>query len=386
LIDELESRLRNFVRKEVTDALTTSTKDILERAKRSEESGETLLSVVKWVSAGWLAIVTLMFGFLAFIGWREYGAVRIAKDESVKAKVDATSAAAEAVASADKVRSAEGEVGLATARIREIDKAIAQALADTSKHFRDLPEIERFGLVGEAPDLPSAEDMVRYEEADILIVIADKNNSIEKPRLVEPFVRLGTYWRLLENYPRSIARLQRAIEIDAQSIDAHRGLCAALYAAAGRDRVSAAEKHRVLERAQVACTKALELARGNPDATAGVLFDQGWIYDEQGRYELAIEAYRQAQQLDVRGERTNIGYNLACTYVKVGKYAEALAELRKVIDADDNLEDATADAELEPLRNHPEHRDAFRKMIEEATKRREATAPFSSSCLDPSFD
>src|SRR2546422_3439189 len=108
---QLESKFRETVRQEVANAFSRNGDLLMERAARAEKSAERLLDVVKWVSSGWLAVVTFIFAVLIFIGWREYGLVRTAKDEATKAKDEATKARDEATIARDAARAAATQIG-----------------------------------------------------------------------------------------------------------------------------------------------------------------------------------------------------------------------------------------------------------------------------------
>jgi len=218
--------------------------------------------------------------------------------------------------------------------------------------------------VGDAPKLPPFEVMAQFEEADILIVVADNNNSIEKRDLAQPFTGLGYYWRLVENYPRAIARFMRAIDIDPSSLMARRGLCGTIYNYAARETRPQLKK-QLLDQAEDECKKALEISSADP----GAFFDLGWILDERGDFEGAASAYRNSQRLDVRGDRPNATYNLACTLSKWGAphLGDALVELGKVIEIDDNREQAAQDEDFKNLARDPEFGPLFSTLV---TKKR----------------
>lgn len=253
------------------------------------------------------------------------------------------------------MKQAEAEVAVATERLKAIDLAIAKSINDLAQYFESLPRLERLGILGGPPELPPSDQIARCEEADTRIVIADKNNSVPKSQLVEPFIRLGLYWPIMENYPKAIARFTKAIELDTQSIPARRGRCGALYSWAAQPGIGDRTRARLLAEAQDECKRALELAGENPL----VLFDRGWICDELGEYEAAVQAYVQAQKLDPLRKHSNIPYNLACSYAKWGKFTEPLEELGKVIATDDNYEHAARDKDFQQLRDDPEFRSRF---------------------------
>jgi tetratricopeptide (TPR) repeat protein len=117
----------------------------------------------------------------------------------------------------------------------------------------------------------------------------------------------------------------------------------------------------LLDEAEKVSRRALELAPSD----AGVMFDRGWILDERGDFSAAVEAYREAQKLDIKGERPNITYNLACSLSKWGKthLKECLQELRKVIKLDNNAELAKIDPDFENVRKDEETAAEFEALL-----------------------
>lgn len=212
---DLETRLQQFIKQQVSDKFADSARDLIEKANRATESAETLLSVMKWISSGWFAVVTLVFGALLFIGWREYGLIKTAKELADKAASDAKT-------SADKAKGVEEDVRHAAERLQAIDEGVRQAIGEIQAYFQQLPVLARLGIVGELSELPPSEQLTKFEEADVIIVIAEKIKAVPQSTLIESFVRLGLYWRLIENYTRAIARFRKAIELDPRCADARR--------------------------------------------------------------------------------------------------------------------------------------------------------------------
>ena len=349
--------MRDLVKQEAAHQMAETARTVLDRAQGSQDTADRLLGVITWVSTGWLAIVTILFAGILALGWIERRLINAAKDQT-------DAAAADARASANRVKEAEGEVTLAAQRVRAIDHAIAQAIADLRMYFDRLPtlELERLGLVGEPPDLPPPEQLARFEEADTLIVIAEQTKAVPSDTLVEPFVRLALYWRLVENYPRALARFHKAIELNPNSVEAHVGIGRTLYATAVQDGIGPSQKERLLTAAENEARYVLELT-GQADSRAW--FDLGWIYDERGKYQESVGYYLKAQALDVGGARPNITYNLACAYSRWGHQEEALAEISKVIAVDENWDDAAKDPDLEGLRQHEQFGPRLQALIDE---------------------
>jgi tetratricopeptide (TPR) repeat protein len=236
-------------------------------ASRTEERADRMLSYVSFVSAGWLFVVTLLFLALAFFGWQELGLVRYAEKEATNAAKQATDASAsanisgvEAAKAAAGVKEVEQKASEAVQRIERLDQEVVRAL-------RDLPAdqlpVLRLGVVGEPPRLPPIEQVARFEEADILAVMADKMKSVSADQLAILFVKVGYYWRRVRNNARAIARFQRAIELNPKSLDAYRGLSGTLYNEGAAPGVRPDLKESLLKDAEEICQKALRALRAD---------------------------------------------------------------------------------------------------------------------------
>jgi tetratricopeptide (TPR) repeat protein len=352
----LEGRLRRQLQEDARQAALEAAKPTLELAQREHEWGKMLLDVMK----NWLALLSLFFVILGVLGFREYTVIRRAAADAKRTVTDAMTdinkATGEIKAATERVHEQESEVKLSSERVKAMDVAIAKSVSDLSTYFEKLPTLERRGILGEPPELPPSDHVARYEEGDIVITMADKINGIAKRDLVEPLVKLGIYWRLIENFPRALARFTRALEIDAGSVEALRGRTGALYVWAAQRGTPPSVKKRLLEDAQTDVNSALNLKPND----AGLFFDQGWIYDELGELEKAVEAYKKGLGIDPK--HRNMTYNLACTYTKQGKLSEALFELAKI--ADTEWEDMQQDDDFRALRESPEFGPRLAELIE----------------------
>lgn len=355
---DFEVRIKELITKEVADRISESGEAILQRAEDSVRQVELLISVVR----GWLTVVSLIFAFLIFVGWT---GLRLLEGSSDRAK----RAAEEASASSQRAKQAEDDVKASADRLKEIDRATLQAIDDLKTYVERLPAFAKLAIIGELPELP--EEIHKFEEADIIIVIAERTKAIEPLRLAESFASLGGYWRLVGNYPRSIARFRKALELNASLGEAHLGLCFTLFAFAGEKMVGATLKKRLLDEAESECNKAIQILGKGPRS----MFALGWIYDERGAFDQAANFYLEARELDKEGKFPNVTYNLACTYSKAGRSEGALRELEKVMHLDRNWEDAEVDPDLKGLREDPEYGPRLRAIAEKAM--RESQAPSS---------
>lgn len=373
-------QIRAIVREMVEVKFAESARSVLQEAKKSVEAADRLLAAIRWISSGWLAVVSLIFAALVFLGWREVNLVRGARSGAEDLTNQARASATSATAAADRAKELEQELSDIVTRQREIEKASSQAVENVRRQaiegvsgfIETLPRLERRGIVGQAPELPSPEEVARFEEADILIVMADRTQDVPKRDLFETFLRLGLYWRLVENFPRAIARFQRAIELEPTNPEAHRALALALHYLAAQPGTNTSVRDQLLSRAEAEVNAAIDVLGERPI----LLFDLGWISDVRGDLGKAEEFYRRAQALDSveAVHEPNIAYNLACILARRGKLPEAFAEIEKIIDKDENWEDVLIDPELEPLRSHPELGKALRELAQ-TTRERMRRAP-----------
>jgi len=368
LIDA-ENRMQTYTAQQAQIAADRAARSVAASARETESRADSAILYLTIVATIGIFVVGSGVGLLIFQGYQEGGRVRLAREEAEKLIKDARELS-------DRMHSQTQDVETTKARIDATDQSVRRRINETSEFFRRLQPTfrERLGVVGQLTRLPPPEAVARFEEADILVVIADNNNSVEKRDLVEPFITLGYYWRLVRNHERAIARFYRAVELRSDDLSARRGLCGALYNLAAAERGPL--KNELLNQAQKQCDEAQKLDGHNPR----VWFDQGWIFDERGDYEKAVEAYRRAQTLDFNNEWPNSTYNLACTLAKWGRLAVALDELKKVLGVENNWEDALDDPDLQALREHPDLGAELRFLCERyAAQSAASTSPGSSS-------
>ena len=388
---DLESRLQGSLQQEISVKTAAAVKHLSTDARQIHERTDLLIKYVGWVSSVFLGILTLFFGAFLAIGWREIGlvtsareAVSNAKTEVDRAGAEAAVAATGAASSAQTIRAMEQEVGIASERVRAFDRALVASIENLATTFSELSmyEAEPNLLAGDLPDFPSNVVVARHEEADILLVLADKTNAVEKSKLVNVFITLGFDWRIVRNYPRALARFARALEIDPRAPRAHAGLCVTYYTLALNPRWQARQKEALLVLADMSCNALLEIAPHDPDAW----FHRGWIADERGDFGVAVDAYSRARELDPAGD-SYVMFNMACSYSKWGRQAEAFTALSEVIGVDHNWEDAERDSELQRLRDDPELGPRLADLVSRERERaREAPRPSgdgSSSSAGP---
>lgn len=170
-------------------------------------------------------------------------------------------------------------------------------------------------MVGLLPEAPPVGETQQMEEADIVILIADKIGAFTQQHdLVAAFVRLGRCWNYLENHTRAIARFQRALAMDRNSWEAYQGMTRAFYGMATMPSTPAWVRARQLDVAEDYCRKA-QLAAGPPRAR--IFFDFGFIEDARGNLNSAINRYRAAKSANPGDELAIIKYNLASCYARL---------------------------------------------------------------------
>jgi tetratricopeptide (TPR) repeat protein len=373
---QLESDLRQYTDKEVADRFAQSEADVLEHTRRIEESGEQVLSATH----SWIELVTLLFvvSFALFVG--EFRGIQKAKVEARQAgqaartatqnAQEAVARASEAAANAEdgvrRIQGAETEVvEPAKERMLQLQSSIAQALEDVQQYIARIEDFEQPAVVGEPSELPPVENVQRMEEADIVILIAMRTGAISLNNLAPAFVKLGKYWNYIENYPRAVARFQRAVELDSGSWEASLGISRSFCGRASRPEVAEKIKQRDLEEAATWCAKA-EHSCTHPEPR--IFLNWGWIAYGQGQFESAIQWYRKAKAADLEIKRPTCIYNLSAVLAKTGNFSQALVELQLVVARDRNWEYADRDPDFEALKNDETYGKPFREMLERAKR------------------
>jgi tetratricopeptide (TPR) repeat protein len=377
---QMESDLQRYADKEVADRFARSETDVLEHARRIEESGEQVLSATH----SWIEVVTLLFviSFALFVGEfqglhrakveaRAAGQAALAATQNAQqAVVGASQAAASAEDGVRRIQKAELEiVEPAKQRMLQLQSSISQALEDVQQYIVGIEDFEQPAVVGEPSELPPVENVERMEEADIVILIAMRTGAIGLRDLAPAFVKLGKYWNYIENYPRAVARFQRAVELDSTSWEALLGISRSFCGLASRPAVAEEIKQGDLREAALWCRKA-EQACSNPEPR--VFLNWGWIAYGQGQIEAAIEWYTKAKAADPEIKRPTCIYNLSAAYAKTGNFSQALDELQLVVGRDRNWKYAARDPDFKALmEDQTAHGERFRELLEKAKREAE---------------
>ena len=334
---------------------------VTEESKHGGEYADRVITFVSLVSFGWLAVVTILFAAMLALGWKEIGIIKTIKEDSKAAAEDARRYAAE-------IKTLEDQVNVSAKHVKAIDDAIAKSVDDVKKSFAKLSlvEIEHLGISGTKNELPPTEEITLFEEADLIIVYAEKVGLIDGVDAAQSLLKLGLYWRTVGNFPRAIARFSKAAELQPNFANAHVALGRAFYTLAAHsdvEPVTPEEKERLLRRAIEEADRADKI---NGAPLAATLFDRGWIADEREEFEAAVDFYRRGRQTDPTGDGADVSYNIACALSKMGKQKEALDELRPIIGRDKNWEYVLHDRDLKGLRDHLEYGPQLRLLAEDA--------------------
>jgi hypothetical protein len=323
---------------------------MLRDARAEDERLRGHLSVlVAGIEYGLVVLSIILTGLAAF-GFNEFRNVRKLRKEANKARV-----VSESITS-------NMEIHLRKA----VETGVQAAWEAPSRTFADLPTISDQPLASSPPPAITPETMMMYEEADILLVLADRLTAISNQEQGAAFfIKLARYWWLVENWPRAIARSLRAVELAPKSIEAHLMFSSCLFYKAIHSVVDADEKKRLLTEATAHAKTAQQLQKNGNNSL--LLYRLGFIADEMEDYAAAKSYYRQAIDAEGRGADTLVTrfckYNIACSLTKEGNLSEALKALSAVINRDDNWRYARTDPDLLALRESKTMRDEFFALL-----------------------
>jgi tetratricopeptide (TPR) repeat protein len=396
---QIQSDLRQHIDDEIESRFEKSEADLIDHGKRIEESGELVLAA----SHTWIEVVSLLFVVSFALAIGEYRGIQKAKVEARRAGKDAseatvraseavtraTKAAADAEEAVGRIRAAESQVvEPAKHRMQELQQSISSALDDVQAYFAGIQDVENPGIFGEPSELPPAEHIARMEEADVVILTALRVGAISRDAAAPVFTKLGKYWNYLENYPRAIARFQRAIELDGHSWEAYLGMGLSYNGLAARPGISEAVQGRTLEQAE----KLLNIAKSiGPDSNPRTHNALGWVAYVKRDFGAAIDCYKAAIESDIKQERTSTyRYNLSAVYAKTGRFQEACDEFAKVANIDRSWEGAETDGDFANLREDTSPLgQLFNSLVTKAKAEEKAkpigeNTPATTTKIDPS--
>ena len=257
----------------------------------------------------------------------------------------------------------------ASDHIVKIGEGVKNAWGDIDEAFKKLPKFEDY-IVGSAPPEVPSEIRVVFEDKDSILLVCDQLKfPVKNKESSEHFIKLGEYWRNVVNFPRSLLRIKRAMELTPGNAPAHieAAKTLAYWAVNPTEPVNPQVRSERLNEAFKEVEEAIKL-KGK---VAKALHMLAWIYDEVGEFNKAIELYKEAQVQDRkealgenREETHHIGYNLACSLTKDDRLAEACKVLGEVVEKDKIFRDhAKVDPDFKKLRESQEWKDIFEEIV-----------------------
>ncbi|HEV3458144.1 MAG TPA: hypothetical protein VHG32_16380 [Thermoanaerobaculia bacterium] len=321
---------------------------MLREAKEGDSQLRDQMTLILNAATLGLTAALFLLAVLSVVGWREISQLRGERTKALQER--------EAVQ--------ELRRGIDQHILAHVKSSIEKAWSGMDSQFDKLPQLgDQRRLAGSDPEPVSAEMKQAYEETDVLVVLGDKLDALgTATRATDYFNRLARFWWGTGDWARGAARSKRAIEIDPVSFRAQ-----VAYAVGLMDRSSRLP-------AQEMRTKLLLLAEAErlllkakllkPEEGPHLFHKLGWIYDEQGDFTRAAEAYSKALSGTLAPELTGrYGYDLACTLCKNNQLQEALETLTPIIDLDDNRRLAAIDPDFELLRQSATLKERFAALV-----------------------
>lgn len=332
------------------DTLQRDVEGALQRIQQAQEETRNQISTILSMMEAFLGflgvalsivgiIVAGVIGVLSFLGFREWRDIktRAKKAEEFSKKAEAAAQKAQEVQT--KAEETEKRLDAAmTAAEKEVQlisdwrSSLSSAWADINAHFQELPILESEEVDGvEMPPIP-IEISSTFEDRDVILMLCDQLKiPADKTKSAEYFLKLACYWRLVKNYPRAIARVERAVDLAPDLSDARRDLARTLTHWAETLPDDSSLRRERLKRA----LKVLEETRARlQEEDESLLFELAYTHDILGEFEAAAELYRKARTMDQeqavaanQEEYWYLTYNLACSLSLAGKLEEAFAEV-----------------------------------------------------------
>ncbi len=301
---------------------------------------------------------------LALFGFKEIRDLRKLREQAQgavdEARRKAEAATAKTIAAEQAARGASETVRRLAEQAHEnlgrIRGAALHAMEEVDRAFVMLPELEVGRDARAEPPAVPADISLAFEDADPFLVLCDRLGLFEDRRKTAAHLRkIGRYWRIVGNFPRSLARIKRAVALAPDEGENHLLLGQTLARQAARDRLPADEKRKTLEHARSAIHVA-SAKLGREDVTT--LRELAWISYEQGAFADAAEAFKRArdedrQAVERRGAEIDwrLTYNLASSLAQAGQHHDGLTELEAIISA--CREHASSDPAFDPWRQPP---------------------------------
>lgn len=199
----------------------------------------------------------------------------------------------------------------------------------------DLPEIwhDKYEKVELSEDLKKFLEEKKYE-------IEDLQESLKKSKYwADPdiYYKIGFYYYTFENYNAAIKNFKKALNLNLKQKNA--------YFYMGVSYMMVGELDEAI--------KQLNESIVQNEKKAESFYNIGWIWDEKGNYEKAIEFYERSLEIKSGVDDTlyyDTIYNKACALAKCNRVEDSLIELKKVISKEEFKELAKTDEDLAILR------------------------------------
>lgn len=375
-----------------------------EDAREVQEEARAQLSLIVGLMECFLGLLALVVGIIAYIGYSDRKEVKAqaakvleeaekatagaakallqlqASEQQAKAAVVATEAtrnlleqaAKGAGDAADQAKQAAHRAEEQARHIHAARESLSEAWGDIDRAFEKLPRLET-SLVSDEPAIPPLIASV-FEDCDVTLLVCDQLRiPAEALKSAAHFVKLAGFWRKAEKFPRALARWERARELAPLNPTIFREMALTLAAWAAvqpEGPPSAADR---LASAMEKMEEAEKLQEDGPDLKN--LEARAWILDEQGNFEKAAAALRQARNLDRaqaqqqgRSQNEKLSYNLACSLAKAGNFEEALTALAEVIHREPYWQQAKKELDFQKLRETIPWGEKLEKMIADAER------------------
>ncbi len=308
-----------------------------------------------------LALVTLGFVVLGFFGYQSIRQVHVETKEIRRVRNQAENVLAEA-------KSTVANAQHASSQIEQMRDGMKGAFRKIDSVFDGLPEIESRILVGEpAPELPP-ETVIVFEDCDSILLVSDAlglfSGTDANPARAQAFLKVATYWRVVRQFARAQARLERAAALAPADARVRRHL--------GKNLLfwETVEGHEpeIRSRRLARAVKELALAHALEENWL-VLHDLAFAYDELGDFDKAVNHYTEARNLHRTGlaqaeaEDWDITYNLACSLAKAERFEETLLELEPLLGLNDNWKAVEKDQDFKKLRDTPPWSERLEAML-----------------------
>ncbi|MCI0564606.1 MAG: tetratricopeptide repeat protein [Nitrososphaera sp.] len=346
--------------KDDTEKLHAQVKSVAKRAVRLNKNTADTAALVVSMMAWFLGALAVLLAIATGYGIYEARHLRRIRDQAEAALKKASNVQQKAEEAGNIAQQqatiAEGHVSF----IVGVKDSTKQSLENISSMLDKLRPQSPIGIAHVKIDAPDPVFAIDLRDSDIAIVLSDTLGLMpEAAEAADFFYKVARHWMSIDKFPEACQRITRAIELD-PSKPIYYILSGRILSqwAIGSSTPSVLRESR-LKQALESLDKAAEIS-GKRDAE--ILHEYGWIYDEIGDFDEALNCYQEAIELDrctalleKRTPKLHLNYNLMVTLVKVGRLAEAVDILRgiadKKLDWRPVCDIVKLDPEMEPLLN-----------------------------------